>query len=71
MAARIVKINKIGVFEYITVAEAAEITGIEKQSVRDKLFRGTWTTYKFGHMTLLAVAELEQFLKNKGGVAKG
>lgn len=69
--ARIIKLESGKRGKYLTVTETAEITGLEKQSVRDKLFRGQWTTYKFGHMTLLAVAEVERFLKNKGGAAKG
>lgn len=68
---KLVKIDSIVPGAYLTVAEAAEMTGIKEQGIRQKLYEGTWVTFKFGHMTLLAVAEVEAYLKNRGGVTKG
>ncbi len=71
MAAKIIHIENIKTLEYLTVAETAEMIGIKEQGIRQKLYEGTWTTFKFGHMTLLATAEVEAHLKNKGRAAKG
>lgn len=68
---KLVKIDSIVPGAYLTVAETAEMTGIKEQGIRQKLYEGTWVTFKFGHMTLLSVAEVARHLKNKGGVAKG
>ncbi len=63
MAAKIIHIENIKTLEYLTVAETAEMTGIKEQGIRQKLYEGTWVTYKFGHMTLLSVAEVEEYLR--------
>ena len=69
--ATIVKIENIKIGKYLTVAAAAEMTGIKEQGIRQKLYEGTWVTYKFGHMTLIATAQIEAYLKNRDKAAKG
>ena len=65
MAAKIIHIENIKTLEYLTVAETAEMTGIKEQGIRQKLYEGTWVTFKFGHMTLLATAEVEEYLRDR------
>ncbi len=51
---------------YLTVADVADRMSCTGQWVRDKLTHGGLTRYKYGHMTLIALEEVEAWERKRG-----
>lgn len=44
--------------DYVTVREAARLLKMKEQTIRNKLFAGTLTRYKYHSMTLISKQEV-------------
>jgi len=51
--------------DYYTVAEAAQVLDITIPSVRNLLYAGRFTTYKFKTITLIARREVHQYQEGR------
>ncbi len=47
--------------DYLTVEEAAKVLGIKTTAIRNYLFDGKLTTYKFKTLTLIHTQEVEEW----------
>jgi excisionase family DNA binding protein len=59
------KIHTVTDTEFLTAKEAAKELGIESQSMRDHLSKGTFTTYKFKTLTLIKTEDVERWKKER------
>ena len=60
-------LKKASVDQYMMVDDAAVAMKMKPQTLRNALYAGHFTTYKFYSMTLISVAEIRAYNK---GVAK-
>jgi len=51
--------------DYLTVEEASQRLGIKPTAIRNYLYLGKFTTYKFKNLTLLDIREVNEW-KSKG-----
>ena len=51
--------------EYLTTEEAADRLGIKSTAIRNYLYLGRLTTYKFKSLTLLDANEVERWKQDK------
>lgn len=47
--------------KYLSVSEASQSLGIKESAIRNYLYAGKMTTYKFKELTLLAKDEIENW----------
>ncbi len=59
--ARIRKLTKAQDDRYLTIDEAAESLGIKPTVVRNYLYEGKMTTYKFKTLTLVSASEVREW----------
>jgi excisionase family DNA binding protein len=54
--------------EPVSLAEAAEITGLSIKAIRERIYRGTLTARKDGGRYRVKVADLEKVMRKHGAV---
>jgi hypothetical protein len=59
--AKYMKIKEVKDADYFTVDEAAQALGIKPTAIRNYLYWGYFTTFKFKTFTLLSRQEVEQW----------
>lgn len=55
------KINSASDDNYLSVSEASESLGVKESAIRNYLYAGKMTTYKFKELTLLAKDDVENW----------
>jgi len=60
-----ITIHTLKDISYSTVKEAADELGINTQTIRDYLVKGTIRTYKFKTLTLISKQEVEEWKKRQ------
>jgi excisionase family DNA binding protein len=53
--------------DYLTSEEAAKRLGIKSTAIRNYLYLGRFTTYKFKNLTLIDVKEVEKWRERQRG----
>ncbi len=61
------ELNEVNGSNYLSVSEAAESLNIKETAVRNYLYEGKLTTYKFKGLTLLSKMEIEKRKEDKTG----
>ncbi len=59
-------LNKVNGDDYYSVDEASQELGVKSNAIRNYLYLGKMTTYKFKNMTLLSKSEVEGWHSRKG-----
>lgn len=54
-------INSVNGDNYLSVSEASDSLGVKESAIRNYLYAGKMTTYKFKELTLLAKDEIENW----------
>ena len=52
--------------DYLTVDEASQVMGVKDNAIRNYLYAGKLTTYKFKSLTLLSKTEVEGWKSRRG-----
>ncbi len=52
-------LNRVDAEDYLTVDEASQTMGVKSTAIRNYLYAGKLTTYKFKNLTLLSKSEVE------------
>ena len=52
--------------DYLTVDEASQVMGVKDNAIRNYLYAGKLTTYKFKSLTLLSKNEVEGWKSRRG-----
>ena len=59
------KISEANASKYLSVGEASRMMGITAPVLRNYLYKGKITTYKFKNLTLLKKKEVEKWVQDK------
>jgi len=54
-------LNKVDGNTYLTVDEASQVLGVKPTAIRNYLYLGKFTTYKFKNLTMLDLKEVNSW----------
>lgn len=54
-------LNRVNADDYLTVDEASQRMGVKETAIRNYLYAGKLTTYKFKNLTLIAKSEVKKW----------